>query len=114
MDELYDPDDKDIDVEEVEDQSPVENDTDENDVELRRDVHALSSISGDVNINAHSATGIDLNEKSPYCVVSDGSGNAKVVRKSSICWLLTSDKHVLSSDRLTRVKQCELIPKSKF
>lgn len=48
-----------------------------------------------------------LDEESPFVVVVDGKGNEKVVRKSSICWLLSKDKHKLSSDRLVRVTEKE-------
>lgn len=46
-----------------------------------------------------------IDEKSPFVVVVDGKGNEKVVRKSSVCWLLSMDKHKLSSDRLVRVME---------
>ena len=36
------------------------------------------------------------------------------MHKSTICWLLSRAKHTLSSDRLTRVKQSELVSKGKF
>lgn len=48
-----------------------------------------------------------IDEKSPFVVVVDGKGNEKIVRKSSLCWLLSKDKHKLSSDRLVRVTEQE-------
>ncbi len=86
----------------------------ESESELRKDVHTLSMVSGPINLKAYGATGIDINENSPYCIVSNASDNTKIVRKSSICWLLSKDKHSLSSDRLTRVKQSEVINASKI
>ncbi|KAJ6639407.1 hypothetical protein Bhyg_12151, partial [Pseudolycoriella hygida] len=108
--DLCDPDDKDVPWNEHEDHLTEETqsiDETDSEVELSRDLHGLSSISGTINIKTHSHLDIDLNEKSPYCVVRNDSGKEKVVRKSSIYWLLSKDKHMLSSDRLTRVKQCE-------
>lgn len=46
-----------------------------------------------------------IDEKSPFVIVVDGKENEKVVRKSSLCWLLSKDKHKLSSDRLVRVTE---------
>lgn len=48
-----------------------------------------------------------LDEKSPFVVVIDSKGNEMVVRKSSVCWLLSNDKYKLSSDRLQRVQEKE-------
>lgn len=50
---------------------------------------------------------IHLDEKSPFVVVVDKNGKEMVVRKSSICWLLSKNKFRLSSDRLQRVKEKE-------
>lgn len=50
---------------------------------------------------------IDLDEKSPFVKVTDKSGKEMVVRKSSVCWLLSQDKFKLSSDRLQRVQERE-------
>lgn len=86
----------------------------ESEEELRKDLHTLSELSGPINLKDYDAFGVDINENSPYCAVSDASGNVKIVRKPSLCWLLSKDKHSLSSDRLTRVKQCELIDTSKI
>lgn len=46
-----------------------------------------------------------LDEKSSFVCVVDEKGNEKIVRKSSVCWLLSKDKHKLSSDRLVRVAE---------
>lgn len=84
------------------------------DVELTRNLHTLSSMPGEIILKDYSDFGVKLNEKSPYTVVCDNLGNEKVVRKSTICWLLTRNKHSLSSDRLKRVKQCELVKTSEL
>lgn len=44
------------------------------------------------------ANQIRLDEKSPFTVVIDNTGKEMVVRKSSICWLLSKDRYKLSSD----------------
>lgn len=87
---------------------------DEADMETKRNLHALSSMPGELVLKNYAHCGITLNENSPYTVIRDDLGNEKVVRKSTICWLLTDNKHSLSSDRLTRVKQCELMSQSKL
>lgn len=48
-----------------------------------------------------------IDENSAFTLVVDGKGNRKIVRKSSVCWLLSKDKHKLSSDRLVRVAERE-------
>ncbi len=53
----------------------------------------------------HSANKIRLNEDSQFVVVVNKKGKEIVVRKSSICWLLSKDKCKLSSDRLQRVQE---------
>lgn len=55
----------------------------------------------------HSANEIRLKEDSPFAVVVNKKGEKIVVRKSSICWLLSKDKCKLSSDRLQRVQEKE-------
>lgn len=53
----------------------------------------------------------DLDETSPFIKVTDKSGKEMVVRKSSVCWLLSQDKFKLSSDRLQRVQEKEYAKK---
>lgn len=55
--------------------------------------------------NVNSKGSACLNEKSPFVAVTDNNGKEMVVRKSSICWLLSKDKCKLSSDRLQRVQE---------
>lgn len=57
-----------------------------------------------------------LDEKSPFVVVVDSTGKAKVVRKSAICYVLSKDKRKLSSDRLQRVQEKDyaLVKTSNF
>lgn len=80
----------------------------EAEMELQNDLCKLSSIAGSLNLKDHSSRNVLLNEKSPYTIVVDANGKSFVVRKSSIVWLLTRNKHSLSSDRLSRVKEYEL------
>lgn len=49
----------------------------------------------------------EIDEKCPFVIVMDERGNRKIVRKSSVCWLLSKDKHKLSSDRLVRVTESD-------
>ncbi len=57
--------------------------------------------------DVQSTSNIRLNENSPFAVVVDKNGKEKVVRKSSICWLLSKEKFKLSCDRLQRVQEKE-------
>lgn len=52
--------------------------------------------------------GITIDKNGPFAVVTDGNGNRKIVRKSSICWLLTKTNSRISSDRLLRVRECDI------
>lgn len=49
-----------------------------------------------------------IDENSRFAIVTCLSGNEKIVRKSSIVWLLTNTKNKLSSDRLLRVQENEI------
>lgn len=112
LDDLYD-DESEVDPQETEKEL---NDLFDNDIdtELTRNIHELSSMPGEIILKDYGDCGIALSENSPYTVLCDNLGNKKVVRKSTICWLLAKNKHSLSSDRLTRVKQCELMSGSKL
>lgn len=50
-----------------------------------------------------------LDENGPFTRVVGNSGKSKVVRKSAICYVLSKDKHKLSSDRLQRVQEKEYL-----
>lgn len=52
---------------------------------------------------------IRLDENAPFTYVVDSTGKSKVVRKSAICYVLSKDKHKLSSDRLQRVQEKEYV-----
>lgn len=59
----------------------------------------------DYNVNKKNEDSICLDEDSPFVVVANTKGKEMVVRKSSVCWLLSKDKSKLSSDRLVRVQE---------
>lgn len=88
-----------------------ETDTSAESTEIERDVRTLKSITGPLIMRDYAACNVD--EDSPYCVVLDGTCKEHIVRKSSICWLLTQNKHSLSSDRLVRVRESDLIKQKK-
>lgn len=48
-------------------------------------------------------------EKCRFTCVVDNTGKSKVVRKSAVCYMLSKDKHKLSSDRLQRVQEKEYV-----
>lgn len=113
LNDLFDDDESEVDPQEIQNEldSKIESEVD---TELRRNLHMLSSMPGELIAKTYDRFDITLNENSMYTVVCDNMGNEKVVRKSLICWLLTKDKHSLSSDRLRRVQQSELIHAGKF
>lgn len=57
---------------------------------------------GDIKVGA------DIDETSSYTAVRDKNGNEKVVRKSSVLYLLKTTKETLSSDRLRKVQNSEI------
>lgn len=97
-------DDEDVEIEECDEESDV-----------RQDMHTLSTVlstvTGILALKNYSASYSEsgLNETSPFTLVSDASGADKIVRKSSICWLLTKNKSHFSSDRLQRVKDIDIV-----
>lgn len=114
----FDPDDEDYDENEDEYENEDEGastdfeDIDETEkAELDKDIRVLQSISGSLNMRNYSNANRD--ERSPYTVVLDGTGKERTVRKSSLCWLLSQDKHFMSSDRLVRVQESDLVKQSK-
>lgn len=96
FDKVEDHESNDEDVE-VEDDAELE--------ELEKDLHVISGLTGELMMRDYSTTKIKVDENGPYAVVVDSIGREKVVRKSSICWLLSSDKYKLSNDRLQRVME---------
>lgn len=46
----------------------------------------------------------ELPENSPFVQVAHGSGKKSIIKKSTLCWMLSSGTNSLSSDRLHRVK----------
>lgn len=65
----------------------------------------LQSVSGELELKAHSNTQAKLTASSPFTIITDGKGKEIVVRKSTICWLLSKTKGKLSIDRVQRVRQ---------
>lgn len=82
--------------------------------DLQDDLNKLNSVTGSLQMRDYSECQVKLSETSPYTVVSNSSGKDVVVRKSSICWLLSKDKHSLSSDRLLRVRDTEMDKSKKM
>lgn len=64
----------------------------------------LTTIRSDLKLRDYTDQNIILNELGPLTQVKDKHGNSKVVRKSSIVWLLETSKNKISSDRLRRVQ----------
>lgn len=63
--------------------------------------------------NSNCEERIILDEKSSFVVVEASKGKEMVVRKSSICWLMSKDKCKLSSDRLQRVQEKDYLNVNK-
>lgn len=76
------------------------------------DMHTLSSITEDIELRDYGGTiemEQSLAESSPFAMVNLRSGGFKIVRKSSIVWLLTKNRGYFSSDRLQRVKENDIL-----
>lgn len=86
-------------------------DDDEEPGQLETDKRVLQSISGALNMRIYS--NVKLDEKSRITEVIDRTGKIQPVRKSSIVWLLNQDKYSLSSDRLQRVRESDLVEQRK-
>lgn len=82
--------------------------------EIVSDLHLISGLTGELIMRDNSNSGITLKENGTYAIVMDGTGKESVVRKSSICWLLSSDTYKLSSDRLQRVMEKDYQTSGKF
>lgn len=68
----------------------------------------LKDYSGDQEyVDQNSEGYVHLDERDRLVLVNDNSGKWKVVRKSAVIYVLTKDKHKLSSDRLQRVQEKE-------
>lgn len=67
-------------------------------------INSLAYINSELNLRDYSDQNIVLNNLCPFTEVKDKCGNTKVVRKSSVLWLLTTSRSSLSSDRLQRVQ----------
>lgn len=65
---------------------------------------SLTSIDSNLKLRDYTDQGVVLNELGPLTEVEDKNGKSKVVRKSSLIWLLDSGNSKLSSDRLRRVQ----------
>lgn len=75
--------------------------------ELEKDLREIAGLTGELMMRDYSTSNVKVDEKGPYALVVDSNGVEKVVRKSSICWLLSNDKYKLSSDRLQRVMESD-------
>lgn len=73
------------------------------------DYRHLSAINDELELRDYSETNMVISEASPFTIVNIKNGNSKIVRKSSICWLLTKNKSYFSSDRLQRVKEQDVL-----
>lgn len=81
--------------------------------DLEEDIHVLSSITGELALRDYSYSNtssdcIKIDENGPFAIVIDGGGKRKIVRKSSICWLLAKTNSRISSDRLLRVRESDV------
>lgn len=83
------------------------NDIDAYTDEIDTDLHAISGLTGELMMRDYSNSRTKLDENGPFAIVVDSTGKESVVRKSSICWLLSTDKYKLSSDRLQRVMESD-------
>lgn len=85
-------------------ESEIENLLDIDSLEISENTHSDVQIA---NIRDYSKDNVSLTESSRFLLINDKKGNPKVVRKSSVLWLLTSTRDSLSSDRLSRVQSSQ-------
>lgn len=97
-----------VDEEKDEEEEPESEDASEDALydDFLEDVNTISSLTGELMLKDYSA-GLDnlhISKKIPLTVVEDSTGKKKIVRKSTLLWVLVSNPNRLSSDRLERVK----------
>ncbi|XP_077255597.1 uncharacterized protein LOC143893755 [Temnothorax americanus] len=94
------------------------NETEDNEeFDLLEDLTTLSCVQGSLELTNFDKITTEIKPDSPFTIVTDSYGKELIVRKSSICWLLSKNSCKLSSDRLQRVRESELttyIQKSRF
>ncbi|KAK3909723.1 Aspartic protease SNP2 [Frankliniella fusca] len=61
-----------------------------------------------VSIELNTFDDVNLTPTCPFVKVCDGSGHTRIIRKSSLVWLLSSGDTKLSSDRLHRVRAAQV------
>ena len=86
--------------------SDVHDETDN--TNLVKDLSILSNVTGSLELKKYDKCKVKIDPNSEFIVVKDKRNNKSIVRKSSICCLLSKDQSTLSSDTLQRVKDCEL------
>lgn len=96
-------------IDEVDAIDAIDDEIDAIDDEIVDDMNALSAINGELELRDYSETNMEISETSPFTIVNIKNGSSKIVRKSSICWLLTKNKSYFSSDRLQRVKEQDVL-----
>lgn len=101
-----------VDEEEIESDENIENEIVDNDVFENEiiDLHDLSiltNVSDNIQLKSYEKENI-LAEDNPFTMVTSLSGKTKIVKKSSIVWLLSTSNTKMSSDRLLRVQQNEI------
>lgn len=86
----------------------IKKDEENDQQELWEDLSALSNVQGGLDLKTHEKSRekseIQLHSRSPFVVARDQKKNELVVRKSSLCWLCSTNSCNLSSDRLQRVE----------
>lgn len=80
--------------------------------DLLHNENTLSSMSGSISLKDYSEKYPNIDEQSHFAIVVNEAGKESIIRKTSLCWLLTTDKAYSSSDRLQRVKEDEWKKKS--
>ena len=76
--------------------------------DLVKDLNILSNVTGTLELKNYEKNKTELSPTSEFVLVRDKMNKESIVRKSSICWLLSQNDFNLSSDRLQRVRDCEL------
>ena len=95
----------------IESNMKIDNDN-ESELNLLQDLTTLCNVNGVLDLKKYDKKEI-LQTNSSFMSIKDNDDHDFIVRKSSICWLLNKGNHKLSSDRLQRVKDSEIIKLKK-
>lgn len=83
-------------------------------IDFLKDIHQdIQNLDDDVDLDLTQENDGELPEDSPFVLVKDSKNRSIRMKKTTLCWLLSTGGPKLSSDRLKRVKASLFPPKSR-